>query len=468
MDIKEKLGNLPSAPGTYLMKDASGAVLYVGKANNLRKRVSSYFYQGRRLAPRIEALVGHIADISYIKTSTEAEALIYENSLIKQHSPKYNVALRDDKSYPMLKLTAGEKFPRLLITRQKKDDGSIYYGPYTDAGLLRQAVGMLRVLFPLRTCVRMPKKVCLNYHIRQCPGPCAGFSDHARYSDTVRELKLFLDGRKDELLGMLSEKMCAESVRQNFEEAAAIKSRIEALGSIRENAVSYGPAEESEELGAILGIKTRLEKIEAFDISNIMGAEAVGSMVVFRNGRPKKSLYKRFRIKTVSGVDDYAMMKEVVGRRFSRSGGADWAAPDLVVIDGGKGHLAAAREVLDSLGFADLPAIGIAKEFEHLYVQGKAEPLILPKESKALHLLKRIRDEAHRFAIAYHKKLMSKRVRGSELDAIDGVGPKRKRALLAHFGSVAGVKAAGLEELTAIGGIDEKTARSIISHFKGR
>lgn len=466
MDIKEKVKNLPASPGTYIMKDASGNVLYVGKANNLRKRVSSYFRPNRRLGGRIEALVRHVDDIDYIRTSTEAEALIYENSLIKRYSPKYNVALRDDKSYPMLKLTASEKFPRLLITRRKKDDASIYYGPYTDAKLLRKALSILRALFGLRTCVRMPKKVCLSYHIKQCLGPCAGLVSEARYAEFVEELKFFLDGKKEELLKSLTEKMLEESKRENFEEASRARERIEALGAIGATAVSYAPADEALELKNILGMDGKLETIEAFDISNIMGKEAVGSMISFYKARPKKSAYKRFRIKTVSAIDDYAMMREVIRRRYSKLAVENGRMPDLVLIDGGRGHISAARDELEKLGLSGVPAIGIAKEFEHIYLKNSPDPMVLPKESKALNLLKRIRDEAHRFAITYHKKLLSKKVRGSELDAIDGVGPKRRRVLLRHFGSVDAVRAARLEELMGIEGIDDKTARSIISYFK--
>ena len=466
MDIKEKVRNLPASPGTYLMKDASGAVLYVGKANNLRKRVSSYFRPTRQLGERIRRLVDQIADISYIRTLTEAEALIYENSLIKQYSPKYNVALRDDKSYPMLKLTVSEKFPRLFITRQKAEDGSAYYGPYTDAKLLKRALAILRALFPLKTCVKMPKKVCLNYHIGQCLGPCVGRADEAQYAGLVRELKLFLEGKKDELIGILTARMAGESSAENFEEASRIKSRIEALGSFREKTVAYGAADEIGELKDIIGIKGTLETIEAFDISNIMGKEAVGSVIVFHKGKPKKSAYKRFRIRTVDTIDDYAMTREVLRRRFTRIVAEGLKLPDLVLIDGGRGHLGVALDELDKLGLAEVPVISIAKEFEYLYVKGSPKPVILPKESKALNLLRRIRDEAHRFAITYHKKLHSRKMKESELDAIDGVGPKKKKMLLKFFGSVATVKAAGIDELTGVEGIDEKTARSIIEYFK--
>src|SRR3989338_8118918 len=259
MDFKEKIKNLPKSPGVYIMKGASGEILYVGKAGNLRKRVSSYFYPNRMHPARIKALTDSVRDVSYIPASTEAEALIYENSLIKQMSPKYNVALRDDKSYPMLKLTVNEKFPRLFITRTRKDDGSIYYGPYSDAKLLREALILLRQIFPLRSCGKMPKNVCLDYHIKQCLGPCTGETDGSRYNEIVAELKLFLEGRRAELLRILSEKMAEASRKEEFEKAERLKHRIEALSAIKEKKVQYGPINEVRELKSILGIKGKLD-----------------------------------------------------------------------------------------------------------------------------------------------------------------------------------------------------------------
>ena len=465
MDIKEKIKNLPSTPGVYMMKDSSGEVLYVGKAGNLKRRVSSYFQRSSKLAERIQLLVSRVSDISYLPASTEAEALIYENGLIKQLSPKYNVALKDGKSYPMLKLTMNEKFPRLFVTRQKKDDGAAYYGPYANAKLLKEALIILRQLFPLRSCGKMPKSVCLNYHIKQCLAPCKGLVNESAYGEIVSELKLFLEGRRAELLKRLSEKMSAASKKEAFEEAAACRVRIEALGSLKEK-VSYGPSGEAGELKAILGLERDLDTIEAFDVSNIMGKEAVGSMVYFHKARPAKSQYRKFRIKTVSGVDDYAMMREIVRRRYERIIEENGKLPDLVVIDGGKGHLETAAAEMAKLGLSNVPVIGIAKEFEHIYVKGAKEPLVLPKESKALHLLERIRDEAHRFAIKYHKQMRASAIKYSELDEVAGVGKKRKKALLGHFGTVDKIKQASAGELLKAKGIDEKTARRIVEYFK--
>jgi excinuclease ABC subunit C len=468
MGIKEKVKKLPGSPGVYLMKDNHGAVLYVGKAVNLKKRVASYFRHNASHAQRIASMVSQVEDIDCMPTNTEAEALIYENSLIKQFSPKYNVALKDGKSYPLLKLTASEKFPRLLITREKKDDDADYFGPYSNAKLLRSAVTIMKRIFQLRTCAKMPKSVCLNYHIKQCLGPCEGKIDEKRYKDIITELKMFLRGRKKELLDLLSEKMVSASKREDYEEALRLRDRIEALGSIRSDKVIYGPMSELSELKEMLGLKSDIDLIEAFDISNIMGEEAVGSMISFHKGKPNKSGYRKFRIRSVEGIDDYSMMREVVRRRYQMALKEGSAMPDLILIDGGKGHLSVTLEELKKLGLSGIPAIGIAKEFEHIYLKDRKDPVVLPEGSKALHLLERIRDEAHRFAITYHKKLMSKRVGLSELNGIPGVGPKRRKALMLKFGSVEGIKSATLEELIKLDGMDARSAKNIIEHFKGQ
>jgi len=408
--VKETVNNLPHTPGVYIMKNASGEVLYVGKANDLKKRVSSYFQRSKKHPERIESLVSRVTEIDFLPVSTSAEALIYENGLIKQLSPKYNVALRDDKSYPLLKLTVNEKFPRLILTRERKDDGSIYYGPYTSAKLLKEALKILQKLFPLRTCNKMPKRECLYFSIRECMGPCIGKIDEERYNNMVTQLRLFLEGRRAELIRFLAGKMKELSKEERFEEAMECRDRMEALSTVREDRVYYKPIEELEELRRILGIKERPERIEAFDVSNIMGEEACGSLVYFYKGKPDKNGYRRFRIKTVKGMDDYSMMREIVRRRYTRSLDEKKPLPDLIVIDGGKGHLGVALDELRKLSLGNIPAIGIAKQFEHIYAEDRKEPIVLPKESKALHLLERIRDEAHRFAISYHKKLMSKRM----------------------------------------------------------
>lgn len=410
MGIKEIVNSLPRTPGVYIMKNGSGGILYVGKADDLKKRVSGYFQRSRAHPERIESLVSQVSDIDFIPASTSAEALIYENGLIKQLSPKYNVALRDDKSYPLLKLTVNEKFPRLIMTRERKCPGAVYYGPYTNAKLLREALKILQKLFPLKTCGKMPKKECLQFHIQQCLGPCIGKISLKRYKEMVSELKLFLEGRRGELLKLLSDKMKELSKGGRFEEAMEYRNRIEALSAVKDNKVSYRPMDELEELRRILDIGARLERIEAFDISNIMGNEACGSLVYFYKGKPDKNEYRRFKIKTVSGADDYSMMREIIRRRYTRSLRERKGLPDLIIIDGGRGHLGVATDELKKLFLNNIPVAAIAKEFERIYTKKRQTPIVLPKESKALHLIERIRDEAHRFAISYHKKLMSKRL----------------------------------------------------------
>ncbi len=463
MDIKEKITGLPNSCGVYMMKDEAGAVLYVGKAKDLKRRVSSYFHPRGHLSARIGVLISKVRDIEYPPTSTSAEALIYENSLIKQHNPRYNVALRDDKSYPMLKLTTNEPFPRLMITRGKKNDGAVYYGPYASASLLKEALALMRRIFPLRTCGRLGKDLCLSFHIKQCLGPCVDKVSGSEYKSLVAEVKLFLEGRQDELIERISKKMAEAAARKDFEKAAELRSRIEALASTRKERVLYSPKGEVEELGALIGLEGSVDVIEAFDVSNIMGTLAVGSMVSFYKGRPKRGLYKRFRIKTVQSIDDYGMMREVVRRRYSRIMAEAGRHPDLILVDGGRGHLEAAQGELVKLNLK-IPVIAIAKELENIYIKGRG-PLVLPRDSKALHLLQRIRDEAHRFAVQYHKLLARKGITRSELDEIRGIGPKRKRALLSTFGSVENIKKVSKEDLLKTRGMNEGSAEAIISYF---
>ncbi len=444
MDKKE-IKNIPDLPGAYLMKGASGGVLYVGKAASLKKRVSSYFRRGAGISHRIKMMLEQARDISFFVTASEAEALIAESALIKRYRPRYNVALKDDKSYPHLKLTVKEKFPRLILTRKKRDDGSLYYGPYTDVKLLRRALGIMKKIFPLRICTRIPKRPCLHYHIRQCYGPCIRAIDRRAYGDIVKELKLFLSGRREKLIDGLSKKMRKAARRHDYEKAARLRDRMVALSVIRTPAGQGGrsggrPYDEIISLMHLLGLKRAPRRIEAYDISNISGKEAVGSMVTFVDGRPSKQDYRKFRIRGVKGIDDYKMMKEVIRRRYERVKKERLPCPDLIIVDGGKGQLNAALSELNILGFERIPVIGIAKRFEHIYLKKRKEPVIFSERSAVLHLIERLRNEAHRFAIAYHHKLRSKKLTASLLDGIDGVGEKRKKALLRKFGSIRKIK----------------------------
>ena len=408
---KEKLKGIPGLPGVYLMKDKKGTILYIGKAMSLRKRVSSYFRRDPNISGRIKIMVGKVADISFFVTASEAEALITESAFIKKHKPRYNVALKDDKSYPYLKLTANEDFPRLFITRRKTNDGALYYGPYTDVKLLRQALIIMKKIFVLRSCARLPKKVCLDYHIGQCYGPCVQAVSKKAYGDIVRQLKLFLSGKRIKLISELSKKMQKASVSRDYERAAAIRDRMAALSVIPKP--ESRPYDEIIALMHLLNMRRAPRRIEAYDISNISGKEAVGSLVTFVDGKPSKNDYRKFKIRDVKNIDDYGMMQEVIRRRYERVKKERAPCPDLIIVDGGKGQLNAARSVLSELGFERIPVIGIAKRFEHIFLRNRKEPVIFSQRSSVLRLFQRLRNEAHRFAIGYHHKLRSMKLKDS-------------------------------------------------------
>lgn len=423
MDIKEKLEAVPSQPGVYIFKGADGKVLYVGKASSLRGRVRSYFQRSKDHGPRIRALVNNIRDVDWVTTATEAEALLYESNLIKEHQPKYNVTLRDSKTYPLIKITMAEDFPRVMVARGRKSDGSLYFGPYTDAALLHEAVKVIRRIFMFRTCADLSRfggKACVYDDLGLCSAPCEGKISREDYAERIKEVILFIEGRKGELIKRLTGKMKRLSGERRFEEAAEVRNQIEALSAAVYRRSSDGAAGLGE-LKEILGLKSEPVNIEAFDISNIKGENACGSMVTFRDGRPDKSKYRMFRIKEVGGQDDYAMMREVVRRRYMGSLRDKLPTPNLIIIDGGRGHLSAAANEIKSAGqspagtgLEDIPIIGIAKVFEHVYTLEKDMPIALPPSSKALQLIQRIRDESHRFAIRYHHILRRKALVGEK------------------------------------------------------
>ena len=424
MDIKEKIRELPDSPGVYIFKDESGKVIYVGKASSLKKRVKSYFQPSKNLSPRTDLMVSKVRDIEWIVTSSEAEALLYESNLIKEYQPKYNVSLRDSKTYPLIKITMAEEYPRVTVARGRQSDGSLYFGPYTDAALLRQAIKSIRRIFPFCSCHPLPKKACIYYELGLCPAPCEGKISREEYLDNIKEIILFIEGKKDELLRKLAGKMKHLSDEERFEEAAGIRDRIEALSAAvykKGGDVRGGLSE----LKDILGLKQEPRLIEAFDISNIKGQEACGSMVTFKDGRPDKSKYRMFKIREVEGQDDYAMMREVVRRRYTGSLKEKHKTPDLIIIDGGRGHLSVAASEIRKAGLvppfhrkgrglAGVKIIGIAKVFEHMYTLDKDMPIALPPSSKALQLIQRIRDESHRFAIKYHHILRRKALVGDK------------------------------------------------------
>lgn len=414
MDIKKDLKKIPPSPGVYLFLDKNKKVLYVGKAVNLKKRVASYFRKTYQ-PPKTRALVSRIRDLDYVETASSTEALIYEARLIKEKRPKYNIELKDDKSYPYLEFTVKDKFPRIFITREKKKKGSLYYGPYTDAKLLKNALSMILEIFPLRTCKNLPKKNCLKAHIKKCTAPCNGSITSGEYKRIVYEVKLFLEGKKVDLLKKLSCDMKKASTDKDYEKAINLRDRIEAISAVWQGRKPPPPLnKEIESLKEVLGLTILPVRIEAFDISNIHGKESVGSMVSFFSGRPQRDEYRRFRIKEVKGVDDYAMIKEVVKRRYSRVLREKKQFPDLILIDGGKGHLCSAVSELKKTGITHIPVISLAKGDETIYVEKKSTPIKLASRIPALRLLMRIRDEAHRFAISYHKLLRRKSFFGNE------------------------------------------------------
>lgn len=404
MGIKEEIKAIPHLPGVYIMKDASGEMLYIGKAKDLSKRVSSYFQESRPKTVKLMQLLEKVKSLDYVITGSEEEALIYEASLVKEKKPKYNVELKDDKSFPFLKVTLNEKFPRLVITRKKADDGSRYFGPYTKARLLRNAVSILKNIFPLRICKKVPDEVCLAYHIGQCLGPCVNKIDEKAYNEIVEQLILFLEGKKTELIGELTAKMKEFAGRKDFEQAAIIRNRLSALLEVSDRkAADYGSwGNVALKLKKILRLPSIPLRVEAFDVSDISGREAVGSMVYFNKGVPDKSNYRKFRIRNVKGADDYAMMREIVSRRYKRLKEEKGSFPSLIIIDGGKGHLAAAYEELSKLNLSRIPVIGIAKQEEKIYTLGSREPLDINRDSEILHFIQAVRDEAHRFALKYH------------------------------------------------------------------
>lgn len=590
-----KLDSLPNAPGVYIMKNRASKVIYVGKARDLKKRVLYYFRDAPK-DPKTRQLTGQIADFDIIVTDTEVEALLTEATLIKEHRPKYNVTLKDDKNYLSLRIDPREEFPRFTLVRSMKRDGALYFGPYTDAKAVRKSFKWLSSTFRIRQCTDFKFKnrtrPCIYYEIDQCTGPCVNKISQEEYKKNIEQTILFLKGKDEELVNNLTDLMAFLSEDMRYEEAALIRDRIAAIGKMvsvqkvvsndttdrdvvgiyregtslgisvlfvrsgrltgsryglftsvlsedgeaiqsfieqfyhakdyvppqillpteipepelvhqwlgsvapvelrvpkrgilrdlvgmaNKNAESsymtYKQSKESREqsllvLAQRLGLTSPPKRMECYDISTISGTNAVGSMVVFSEGEPDKKEYRRFRIKGVAGIDDYAMMEEVLRRRIKRLSPENH--PDLIVIDGGKGHLSIAHSVLKDLDVTDIPVISIAKEREDkaeldkVYLVGRKNPLVAKGNSSALFLLMRLRDEAHRFAIEYHKKLRQKRGVASALDEIPGIGQKRKRALLVHFSRVADIKDASIEELTGVPGITESVARSIRDYF---
>ncbi len=418
MNISEKIGALPLSSGVYLMRDAAGRVIYVGKAVSLRKRVQSYFRPSRGVSSKTDVLVNEIRAIDHIETSSEAEALLLEASLIKKYQPKYNVELKDDKSYPYIEIT-GEPFPRISLIRriafergQARDaKGAVYYGPYVSAGLIREALTIIRRIFHFRACDPFPREACLDYHIGLCDAPCIGNISKKDYARNIRNARLILGGEKDVLYKNLKVEMEDMSRKCEFEQAARTRDQIRAIGALYSGTRDINYFKEAEQLQRALNLPRLPERVETFDISNIMGNQSVGSMASFFNGKPDKSNYRRFRIREVEGIDDFRMLAEVIRRRYSRLKREGLIFPDLIIVDGGKGQLSAAVAAL-SESEVQIPIAAIAKRQEEIFLPGKRNPVRLAQDSLALQLVQRMRDEAHRFAISYHRQLRTKKMFG--------------------------------------------------------
>ena len=617
--FSERLKATPTKPGVYIMRSKSGEALYVGKAASLRSRVSSYFAPSANLPRKIAAMVGKVADYEYIVTESEQEALILECNLIKEHQPPYNARLKDDKSYPFIKINMAEDFPQVYITRRVSKDGSRYFGPFANAGSVRRTLNLLKKLFPYRSCTKTitgkDARPCLDFHIHRCVGPCIGAVDKQEYAEVIDQVALFLEGKTNKVVGSIKKRMLDAAESLEFEKAAALRDQLTAIEKVnegqkvlhltsenldviaaapgareawvevffirqgkligRDNFLMTGTQDDEppkiltafvkqfydatpyvppkilvqhplEDAAAIQewlrekrggsarvympqrGEKRRLvamvaenavqgfeqlrlkqmsdsaamdaamselqealslpyppKRIECYDISNIQGSNAVGSMVVFEDGKPRKAHYRRFQIKSVDGVDDYSMMREMLTRRFKRLAETRRAAnrsadapadakpnakppknawgiqPDLVLIDGGKGHLGAALQVFLNLGINDIPLASLAKENEELFTPQMSEGVLLPRNSQGLYMVQRARDEAHRFAITFHRERRSKKSVQSALDLVPGIGPKRRRMLIRKFGSVRAISGASVEEVASVPGMTLTLARKV-------
>ncbi len=477
--VREKINSLPFTPGVYFMKDAEGEILYIGKARSLRKRGRSYLNPPAEF-PKVAILMGKVRDVDYVETPTEVDALLLEAQLVRKYSPHYNKELKDDKTFPLIKITS-DPYPRVHITRNKTDKKAIYYGPYTDAKLLREAVALINNLFPIRKCQKLPKTACLYYHIGQCLAPCIKNDIKPEYDKMVAEVRGFLGGGKKSFMEYLTERMQEAAEELRFEDAQFFKEQIEALSRLRKKRFSLSKPDAGVGLSATMELKKILqmeklpEKIVCFDVSNIHGDEAVASRVSFYRELPDKMSYRRYKIREVEGINDYAMIQEALGRMLAGvKEGRETFVPDVIMIDGGKGHLKAAYEVLKREGFETTKLISIAKQFETIYgvrPEGEegaaffAADLMVPKSSSALHLLQKIRDEAHRFAITYHRTLKQKQITKSELDTIPGIGDARKKILLQQFDSIDELKRAGMDQLAGLPGLNPASARQIWDYF---
>jgi excinuclease ABC subunit C len=481
--INDKLKGLPDKPGVYFMRNRSGRVIYVGKASSLRNRVSHYFQPAtfRSGDPKLRSLIRSIKDFDYLVTASEEDAALNESRLIKEYQPRYNVLAKDSKRFMMLKIDLKAPCPRFEFCRFKKNDGATYFGPYTSSTALRVTREFAEVEFGLRACKPLipdasTYKHCNNDIIRYCSAPCVGKVSPREYRERAEEACAFLRGERPRYIKRLKQEMEKAAAERKYEQAAALRDTIQMIRRTIEQRIRAPKslqvrADEAQaglrELKQELGLERLPKVIECFDISNISGTLSVGSMVCAVDGRPRRNRYRHFRIKTVEGADDPRSMAEVVGRRIERALKEQKALPDLIVCDGGITQLRAALARLAAIPEVDIPVIGLAKKFEEIVrdIGGRQVILRLPHDSKALIVLQTLRDEAHRFAITYHRKLRNKRISESVLDDISGIGEKKKELLLKHFGSIHRLRKASLEGLSAAPGVGPKTAELIYRHL---
>jgi len=481
--VNLKLRNLPDEPGCYMMRDRRGRIIYVGKAASLRKRVQWYFRRAtlRRADPKLRGLLKSIADFDCIVVRNDAEAVLTEGRLIKDYKPRYNVSFRDDKRFLLLRANAAAPFSRFKLCRIRRDDGAMYFGPYASAAACRATLDFIEKQFGLRKCTpRVPNednyRHCMNDIIRFCSAPCIGKISREGYAERFQEACAFLRGERPAVLKELGERMEAVAARMKFEQAAALRDTLLFLRAVVRQRVRITPAPEIRAREARDGIRElrkvlQLAKVprvmEGYDVSNISGTYSVASMVCAVDGLPRRNRYRRFRIKTVSGSDDPAMMAVVIRRRFSRLRREGAALPDLVLVDGGIAQLRAARKELELLGLKEIPCAGLAKRYEEIYWGDGKTPICLPRDSTGLKVLQQLRDEAHRFALTYHRRLRSQRIKESALDEVAGVGAKRKKALIEHFGSVRRLEKATAAEIAKVPGVGPETACAIYERLSG-
>lgn len=480
--VKQKLRELPDKPGCYRMRDARGTIIYVGKAASLRKRVQSYFREAtlRSAPPKLRSLIHSVADLDWIEVRSEAEALLTEGKLIKDYRPRYNVDFRDDKRFLLIRMNVQEPLPQLKAVRLQKNDGAQYFGPYASSAAARAAIEFAERRFGLRRCrPRVPgaeeHRHCINDIVRFCAAPCIGKVSADEYRQRAATAAEFLRGERPEYLAELRAAMETAAQALDFEKAAAVRDSLRLLAEATRRrvrisgtpAVAQATAETGlRELQTAFGLARPPQVIEGFDISNISGTLAVASMVCAEGGIPQTHRYRRFRIRTVSGSDDPAMMAEVIRRRYGRLKDEGRPMPDLILVDGGVPQLHAARTELQRLGLEGIAVAALAKRFEEIYIGTGKAPVPLATDSAAVKVLQRLRDEAHRFALAYHQRLRAKLIRESRLDDIHGLGAKRKAALLRHFGSMERLSQAGVEEIAAQRGVGRAMAETIVAYLR--